>query len=43
MLLEPCHDIEATLSALLATYGPDARLCVLPEGSQSIPYLRAHR
>jgi nickel-dependent lactate racemase len=42
MLLEPCHDIEATLSALLATYGPDARLCVLPEGSQSIPYLRTH-
>ena len=39
MLLEPCHDIEATLAMLCARYGPEARLCVLPEGPQTIPYL----
>ena len=41
MLMEPCHDIEATLAQLLAKYGPGARLCVLPEGPQTIPYLTA--
>lgn len=41
MLMEPCHDIEATLAQLMAKYGPDARLCVLPDGPQTIPYLRS--
>ncbi len=39
MLLRPCHDIEATLADLGAQYGPEARICVLPEGPQTIPYL----
>jgi nickel-dependent lactate racemase len=39
MLLHPCHDIAATLSHLRQKVGPGARLCVLPEGPQTIPYL----
>ena len=38
-LLRPCHQIEETLAGLLACYGPDARICVLPEGPQTIPYV----
>jgi hypothetical protein len=38
-LLRPCHRIEDTLQELLARYGPDARICVLPDGPQTIPYL----
>ncbi len=40
-LLEPCHKIEETLAELLARYGPDARICVLPEGPQTIPYVKS--
>ncbi len=32
-------DITATVAKALATAGPDARVCVLPEGPQTIPYL----
>jgi len=39
-LLQPCHQIEETLAELLARYGPDARICVLPEGPQTIPYVK---
>jgi len=39
MLFTPCHDIERTLQNLLQHYGPSARVCVLPEGAQVIPYL----
>ncbi len=39
MLLEPCHDVNETVTRLLAAHGPGARLCVLPEGPQTIPYL----
>ncbi len=38
-LLRPCHEIEETLAELLARYGPDACVCVLPEGPQTIPYV----
>jgi nickel-dependent lactate racemase len=38
--LEPCRSIETTISELLGEYGPGARICVLPEGPQTIPYLR---
>ena len=38
-LLRPCHQIEETLAELLDRYGPDARICVLPEGPQTIPYV----
>jgi len=37
-MLTPCRDIESTLQQLIARYGP--RLCVLPQGPMTIPYLR---
>jgi lactate racemase len=37
--LLPCGDIETRIAALLSEYGPDATLCVLPQGPQTIPYL----
>ena len=37
--LLPCADVEETIAQLLAEYGPDATLCVLPQGPQTIPYL----
>jgi nickel-dependent lactate racemase len=36
--LEPIDDVSATLAELLERR-PDARVCVLPEGPQTIPYL----
>jgi nickel-dependent lactate racemase len=38
-LLLPCHSIEETLAQLLERYGPDATICVLPEGPQTVPYV----
>ncbi|MEA4884503.1 MAG: nickel-dependent lactate racemase [Clostridia bacterium] len=38
-MLIPCVSIEHTLHELLTEYGPDARICVLPEGPQTIPYV----
>jgi nickel-dependent lactate racemase len=38
--LEPVDDVSATLAGLLRLQ-PDARVCVLPEGPQTIPYLVA--
>mgnify|MGYP005845651659 CR=1 FL=1 len=37
--LEPVDDVEQAITRLLAEYGPAARLCVLPQGPQTIPYL----
>ena len=39
--LEQTSDISATVAGALAATGPGARLCVLPEGPQTIPYLQA--
>lgn len=39
-MLRPCANIADTLHALLAKYGQDARICVLPEGPQTIPYVK---
>jgi nickel-dependent lactate racemase len=39
--LRQTGDISETVSQALAAAGPDARLCVLPEGPQTIPYLSA--
>jgi nickel-dependent lactate racemase len=39
-LLQPSHRIEDTVEALLDRYGRDARICVLPEGPQTIPYVQ---
>ncbi len=37
--LEQTADIERTVLESLTAAGPDARVCVLPEGPQTIPYL----
>ena len=37
--LEQTHDPEATVHDALAAAGPDATVCVLPEGPQTIPYV----
>jgi lactate racemase len=39
-LFIPCRNIEQTVSQLLEKYGSQARICVIPEGPQTIPYLR---
>jgi nickel-dependent lactate racemase len=41
--LEQTADVTATIADALAAAGPGARLCVLPEGPQTIPYLQATR
>ncbi|MGQ9674966.1 MAG: nickel-dependent lactate racemase [Chloroflexota bacterium] len=41
--LEPCRHIEETLEKLLQRYGPNATICVLPEGPMTIPYLAETR
>ncbi|CAA9318625.1 MAG: Transcriptional regulator [uncultured Gemmatimonadetes bacterium] len=40
-MLTPCADLEATLASLLRRYGPGARMAVLPEGPQTVPYVEA--
>ncbi len=39
--IEHTSDVAATVADALGSAGPDARLCVLPEGPQTIPYLAA--
>jgi nickel-dependent lactate racemase len=39
-LFIPCRSIEQTVSKLQEKYGSQARICVIPEGPQTIPYLR---
>ncbi|HEX2185711.1 MAG TPA: nickel-dependent lactate racemase [Chloroflexota bacterium] len=41
--LTPCRDIETTVARLLEEYGPQATLCVLPQGPQTIPNLAGAR
>ncbi|MFH1071568.1 MAG: hypothetical protein V1794_18255, partial [Candidatus Glassbacteria bacterium] len=38
--LVPCRSIESTLTQLLDRYGSEVSVCVLPEGPQTIPYLK---
>jgi hypothetical protein len=37
-MLTPSRDVEASLRTLVDRHGP--RLCVLPEGPMTIPYLK---
>jgi len=37
--LEPVDDIRKQVLKLVEKYGPDTRICVLPEGPHTIPYL----
>jgi hypothetical protein len=41
--LEQTKDITGTVSDALAAAGSGARLCILPEGPQTIPYLETSR
>jgi nickel-dependent lactate racemase len=38
-LFTPCRNIEETVAELVRRYGPESRICVLPEGPLTIPYL----
>jgi lactate racemase len=38
-MLTPSADPSATVRDLLRRFGPDARVAVLPEGPQTVPYL----
>ena len=37
--LEPTDDVQSTVRKLIREGGPEGRVCVLPEGPQTIPYL----
>jgi len=37
--IRPVQDIDCLLEELVKKYGPDCRICVLPEGPHTIPYL----
>ena len=39
-MLLPCRNIEATVAQFRAKYGPKSSVCVLPEGPQTIPYIK---
>ncbi|MDX3074034.1 nickel-dependent lactate racemase [Streptomyces sp. MI02-7b] len=41
--LRQTRDISATVAEALAAAGPQARLCVLPEGPQTIPFIEGSR
>jgi len=38
-MFKPCRSIEQLVSEKIKITGPNVRICVLPEGPQSIPYL----
>ena len=38
--LKPVKDIGKLVDQLVHSYGPSARICVLPEGPHTIPYLK---
>jgi nickel-dependent lactate racemase len=38
-LFVPSYSIEQTVMELIELAGPDCRLCIIPEGPQTIPYL----
>jgi len=37
--MDPCRNIDTRVRDILAALGRDARICVLPEGPQTIPYV----
>jgi nickel-dependent lactate racemase len=38
-LFTPCRDIEETVATLMRKYGENGRICVMPEGPQTIAYI----
>ena len=41
--LRPCHDIGETVRMLVRKHGAATRICVLPEGPQTIAYLKTKK
>ncbi len=39
-LFTPCRDLPATLRGLMDRYGPNARLCAMPDGPATVAYVR---
>lgn len=39
VLLKPCGKIDRKVKELIIKYGSEVRICILPEGPQTIPYL----
>lgn len=39
-LFTPSYSVEQTVTELIAQYGSECRLCIIPEGPQTIPYLK---
>ena len=39
--LTPCRDLSKTLEVLQQRYGPDMRVCVMPDGPATIAYVRS--
>lgn len=39
-MLKACLSVEDKVAELLQRYGPEATICVLPEGPMTIPYIR---
>ena len=39
-LFTPCRNIERTVACLQERYGPSARICAIPDGPQTIAYVR---
>ena len=39
-MLKPAETVESVLERLMKRYGPAARICVLPEGPVTIPYVK---
>lgn len=37
--LEPVVDLQSAANDRIASHGPDAAICVLPQGPQTIPYV----
>lgn len=40
-LLQPCRSIPTLLSELRQKYGSESRICILPEGPQTVPFIRS--
>ncbi len=40
-MLTPCRDIAATVERMVCLCGPQATIAVMPEGPQTIPYIRS--
>jgi nickel-dependent lactate racemase len=39
-MMTPCRNIENTVNELVLKYGKKARICILPEGPHTVPYLQ---